>query len=207
MTNDHGRSKYLRDIYNINGGEHVVADVYCVLEAFAVTCPARQHAVKKLLCAGIRGKGNSIQDLEEAKVAIDRAIHLETIRLGKEPDKKVMFNITEHPDASMIDKPGLEVFKQNESPLVVKQGWSVFAVMDDRGVNPVGYRVGWRCKNGKTFLVAHYLANEAPNGSPSLGWCLNAAEQHAKRFNEEGKRPEEWGAFHELKLEETKTDV
>lgn len=70
-------SKYLRKIvHNINGQ----VDVYAVLEAFSVTCPARQHAIKKLLCSGIRGKGDSIQDLKEARDAIDRAIQMEEAR-------------------------------------------------------------------------------------------------------------------------------
>jgi hypothetical protein len=51
-------------------------DVYSVLLTFAVTCPARQHAVKKLLCAGLRGKGDELQDLREARDAIDRAIQI-----------------------------------------------------------------------------------------------------------------------------------
>lgn len=70
-------SKYLRDVIcTINGR----VDVYAVLEAFAVTCPARQHAVKKLLCTGIRGKGDTIQDLTEARDAIDRAIQMQQAR-------------------------------------------------------------------------------------------------------------------------------
>ena len=49
-------------------------DVYAVLDAFDVRCPARQHAIKKLLCAGIRGKNNELDDLREAEDAIKRAI-------------------------------------------------------------------------------------------------------------------------------------
>jgi hypothetical protein len=72
-------NKYHRTINGISGGSAVV-DVYCVLEAFNVTCPARQHALKKLLCAGLRGKGDSIQDLTEARESVDRAIVLEKQR-------------------------------------------------------------------------------------------------------------------------------
>ncbi|MBN50066.1 MAG: hypothetical protein CMN85_11030 [Spongiibacteraceae bacterium] len=56
------------------------ADVYAVLDAFSVTCPARQHAIKKLLCSGIRGKGDTAQDLSEAADAISRAIQMEEAR-------------------------------------------------------------------------------------------------------------------------------
>ena len=66
-------SKYLRNI--ILTPENKV-DVYAVLDAFAVVCPARQHAIKKLLCAGLRDKGSVLQDLEEARDAIDRAIQI-----------------------------------------------------------------------------------------------------------------------------------
>jgi len=66
-------SKYLRKMNCLVDGR---ADVYAVLEAFGVTCPARQHAVKKVLCAGIRGKGGELQDLNESRDAIDRAIQM-----------------------------------------------------------------------------------------------------------------------------------
>lgn len=66
-------SKYLREMRHLTDGK---ADVYAVLLAFNVTCPARQHAIKKLLCAGIRGKGDCLNDLREARDAIDRAIQI-----------------------------------------------------------------------------------------------------------------------------------
>lgn len=52
----------------------VFVDVYAVLTAFEVTSPALQHCAKKVLCAGIRGKGSKVQDLREARDALDRAI-------------------------------------------------------------------------------------------------------------------------------------
>lgn len=52
-------------------------DVYDVLRAFAVTNPATQHAIKKLLCAGLRGHKDKMQDLTEALKSIERAIELE----------------------------------------------------------------------------------------------------------------------------------
>jgi len=70
-------SKYLRNI--ILTPENKV-DVYAVLDAFAVVCPARQHAIKKLLCTGLRNKGSEEQDLTEARDAIDRAIQLHNVR-------------------------------------------------------------------------------------------------------------------------------
>lgn len=52
-------------------------DVYDVLAAFNVTCPAVAHAVKKLLCAGQRGHKDRLTDLQEAAVALTRAVELE----------------------------------------------------------------------------------------------------------------------------------
>ena len=51
-------------------------DVYDVLNAFAVTCPATQRAIKKLLMPGKRGHKTELGDLMEARASIDRAIDL-----------------------------------------------------------------------------------------------------------------------------------
>lgn len=69
-------NKYEREVIDLNGNVAKI-DVYCVLEAFNVSCSARQHAVKKLLCSGERGKGDTLQDLAEAGSSNIRAIHLE----------------------------------------------------------------------------------------------------------------------------------
>lgn len=63
-------NKYSRKIYGVN------VDVYDVLKAWDVTCPAIQHAIKKLLMPGQRGHKNKLNDLEEAHAAIKRAIEL-----------------------------------------------------------------------------------------------------------------------------------
>lgn len=70
-------SKYLRSIICPIPGK---VDVYSVLDAFDVRCPARQHAIKKLLCAGLRGKGGEVQDLEEARDAVERAVQMQETR-------------------------------------------------------------------------------------------------------------------------------
>ena len=68
-------NKYEREITDRYGkSSHV--DVYDVLLAFDVTCPATQHAIKKLLCSGIRGHKYATKDLAEAKESITRAIEL-----------------------------------------------------------------------------------------------------------------------------------
>ena len=72
-------SKYLREILLI---DEKYVDVYAVLDAFNVTSPPLQHAIKKLLCAGIRGKGDLLQDLEEARDALTRAIQMHNQKLS-----------------------------------------------------------------------------------------------------------------------------
>jgi hypothetical protein len=66
--------KYLRIIRNRQGKELGEVDVYCALRAFGVNEPALAHAAKKILCAGIRGKGDERQDLEESIDAIQAAL-------------------------------------------------------------------------------------------------------------------------------------
>lgn len=68
----HSGNKYHRKIPSVETLDgFTITDVYGVLEAFNVTCPARQHAIKKLLCSGIRGKGDTLQDLTETRDAVD----------------------------------------------------------------------------------------------------------------------------------------
>lgn len=69
-------SKYNRKIRDKNGTE-ITVDVYDVLVAFDVNCPAMQHAIKKMLCSGLRGHKDSTQDKEEAIASIKRSIELE----------------------------------------------------------------------------------------------------------------------------------
>lgn len=62
-------NKYLRQVPTTG------IDVYDVLVAFKVTCPARAHAIKKLLCSGLRPGGKTeLQDLREAMQAMERSI-------------------------------------------------------------------------------------------------------------------------------------
>ena len=78
-TTDRG-SKYHRIItQTLPGDTHglsVTVDVYDVLRAFGVSCPAAQHAIKKLLCPGLRGAKSAEQDIEEAASSCRRAIEL-----------------------------------------------------------------------------------------------------------------------------------
>lgn len=67
-------SKYLRTLRTADGELNV--DVYDVLEAFGVTCPALQHLLKKGLCAGLRGHKNQTEDLLDILASAKRALEL-----------------------------------------------------------------------------------------------------------------------------------
>lgn len=68
-------NKYERELTDSQGNSAII-DVYDVLQAFNVTCPATQHAIKKLLCTGVRGHKDGDTDLLEARESITRAIEL-----------------------------------------------------------------------------------------------------------------------------------
>lgn len=66
-TNKTVGSKYHRTIVDINGDTMPgKVDVYSVCDAWDLVNPALQHALKKILCAGIRNKGDFKQDINEA---------------------------------------------------------------------------------------------------------------------------------------------
>lgn len=74
----HSGSKYLRLITGwcpeTGRTTSILVDVYDVCAAFGDPPAPRSHAIKKLLCAGIRGKGGRLQDLREARDALTRDI-------------------------------------------------------------------------------------------------------------------------------------
>ena len=54
----------------------IAIDVYDVLKAFNVTCPALQHLIKKALAVGQRGHKDEIEDLNDILASAKRAIEL-----------------------------------------------------------------------------------------------------------------------------------
>lgn len=76
-------NKYQRPIYGalVGGMLHeakttMMVDVYDVLKAFNVTCPALQHLIKKALNAGNRGHKDLETDLQDI---IDSAIRAKAL--------------------------------------------------------------------------------------------------------------------------------
>lgn len=73
----HLANEYIRtDNESLEQITTIEVDIYDLLVGYEVTCPARQHAIKKLFFAGVRGGKGAKQDLEEAIDAIRRAIEL-----------------------------------------------------------------------------------------------------------------------------------
>lgn len=72
-TEPKAEHKYNKPITGLDGVKTTV-DVYRVLSAFNVVDPEIQHSIKKLLMPGVRGKGDRMQDIIEAKLSIEKLI-------------------------------------------------------------------------------------------------------------------------------------
>ena len=100
-------SKYQREFISMDG-KVFRADVYRVLRAFGVTCPALQHAVKKLLMPGQRGSKDKLQDLEEALLSVSEAIAMARAGL---PEGGTLTGETE-PEPEPEPKPKLVTWRR-----------------------------------------------------------------------------------------------
>lgn len=79
-------SKYNREIIGIDGTVTTV-DVYRVLEAFGVADPATQHAIKKMLCTGLRGHKDYLSDLNDSIDSLKKAKELYEQKVTYNSDK------------------------------------------------------------------------------------------------------------------------
>jgi len=105
--------------FRSTSGEKFRADVYSVLEAFGVTCPARQHAIKKLLMPGQRGAKSTVQDLDEALVSVSRAIAMARAGLpegdtltGETEKPPYIFTTESKPEPEPEPKPKLVTWRR-----------------------------------------------------------------------------------------------
>ena len=64
--------KYIRTIYGLCGTP-VKVDVYRVLDAFQSSSASIDHAVKKMLCAGLRGHKDKLTDIDNAIESLQAA--------------------------------------------------------------------------------------------------------------------------------------
>ena len=79
-------NKYNREIFGLDGKVTTV-DVYRVLYAFHVVDPATQHAIKKLLCLGLRGHKDYLTDLNDSIDSLQKAKELYGQKMIHESDK------------------------------------------------------------------------------------------------------------------------
>jgi hypothetical protein len=93
------------------GGKVFWADVYRVLRAFGVTCPAVQHAVKKLLMPGQRGAKDKLQDLEEALWSVSEAIDMARAGLPEGGTLTGETEVETEPEPEPEPKPKLVVWR------------------------------------------------------------------------------------------------
>ena len=70
-NNQPKHSHYKKDVSHLN-----MLDVYRVLQLFNVTDPCEQHAIKKILCAGVRGNKSVEQDIREAIDTLERRLEM-----------------------------------------------------------------------------------------------------------------------------------
>lgn len=68
-------SKYNRQIVGLDGRVTTI-DVYRVLDAFQVIDPATQHAIKKMLCTGLRGHKDYLTDIDDSIESLQKAKEL-----------------------------------------------------------------------------------------------------------------------------------
>ena len=81
-------SKYNREIIGIDGTVTTV-DVYRVIDAFGVSDPATQHAIKKMLCTGLRGHKDYLTDLNDSIESLQKAKDLYVQRMVSESSKSI----------------------------------------------------------------------------------------------------------------------
>lgn len=77
-------AKYRKTIRDRRDGSSIEVDIYDVLEAYSVTCPALAHALKKLLLPGQRGSKDFEKDMREGANSIEQAILLQKWRADDE---------------------------------------------------------------------------------------------------------------------------
>lgn len=182
------KTKYQRKILSVEGKElEGSVDVYSVLKAFNVQSAPRAHAIKKLLCAGIRGKGDVCQDLREAIVAIERDVVESFERIDSVANQKEFCN------------PAIGVMPK----------WARTAVFDP--MNPAPNTLNCRC--APKPIVPIY--EETPDGIHIHHWGVDKvadlaceyyiAERNIPgfKFNVCEKYPDLYRKIHELSTDET----
>jgi hypothetical protein len=128
-------NNYEKKFHSTCGGEFL-ADVYSVLVAFGVTCPARAHAIKKLLMPGQRGAKGEVQDLKEALTSVSRAIDMVRARL---PEGDTLTGETEV-EPEPMPEPEPEPEPKPEPKLVT---WQLCVRIEPDEIDDQWFHTGW----------------------------------------------------------------
>jgi hypothetical protein len=135
----HEGKKYLKRIHSPaerdeNDRPAVIhVDVYAVLEAFDVQCPAIAHCIKKLLMPGQRGKGNIQADLKGAMAALNRAIELQDVREGSPREHSQVVKLPTTTDSAMPTDP--EALKERLAEVTGKTPETLGKVASAAGIS------------------------------------------------------------------------
>ena len=78
-----GNPKYDREIQGKYGTGSCIIDVYSVIDAYAMTNPQLQHAVKKAVLTGGRGHKDERQDLVDIRDSAQSALDMFDDKLNK----------------------------------------------------------------------------------------------------------------------------
>ena len=136
-------------------------DVYDVLNAFAVTCPATQHAIKKLLMPGKRGHKSELGDLLEARASVDRAIDLARER------KRIV--------ATEAERKAYADAKAKQIDALFSQGTALtMGVCDDAPVNDA--QTDRELRDEIIRNTVDEWQGEPPNASPKFCICPACGE-------------------------------
>jgi hypothetical protein len=186
----HEGSKYLKPIYSpVEKDENdrpavIHVDVYAVLEAFDVKCPAIAHCIKKLLMPGQRGKGNIQADLKGAMAALNRAIELQDIREGSPREHKQVVKIPTTTESAMPTDP--EELKARLAEVTGKTDETLEKVAESAGIDTVDDRKEYRDKSWPKGLYkresekgASYRYRRMVRGKRYLESWGDLDEQHA----------------------------
>lgn len=100
-------SHYKKDVSGLS-----MIDVYRVLKLFNVTDPCEQHAIKKLLCVGLRGAKSAETDIQEAIDTLERWKQMRAEDATRMPDSFGQKNMIE---------PAAEIDDDSERQLLIQQ--------------------------------------------------------------------------------------
>jgi len=128
MAHDH----YHKDVSGLK-----TLDVYRVLSLFKVVHPCLQHAIKKLLCAGVRGGKDFDQDIQEA---------IDTLQRLQEMQRE---ENNESEPSSLIDESGMDSTEDNFG--LGRQNENKWIEWSDSNEPPIG-RVEVKVRNGAQYI-------------------------------------------------------